>query len=95
MLTITENSDGIIFKVRVQPKSSRTDIYGIVNDTLKLHIAAPPQDDKANDECISFLSRKFDVPKSSIQIVRGNKSREKLIKIYGMGKTDLENLLCI
>ncbi|MBI5417095.1 YggU family protein [Candidatus Poribacteria bacterium] len=93
MLTITEKEDGVIFKIRVQPRSSRTEIYGILNDTLKLHIAAPPTDDKANEECIHFLSKKFKVSKSSIQIMHGNKSREKLIKIHGITKVKMEQLL--
>ncbi|MBI5206345.1 MAG: YggU family protein [Candidatus Firestonebacteria bacterium] len=95
MLTIKENGEGVTFKIRVQPKSSRTEIYRIVNDTLKLRVAAPPTDDKANMECISFLAKKFNVSKSSIEILSGNKSREKVIKIYGIKKPELEQLLGI
>ncbi|MBI4652425.1 YggU family protein [Candidatus Desantisbacteria bacterium] len=95
MLTINENGDGVTFRIRVQPKSSRTEIYGIVNETIKLRLAAPPTDNKANLECIAFLSKKFCIPKSSIQILQGQKSREKIIKIFGVNKGELEKMLSI
>jgi len=55
------------------------DIFG--NKVLKIKIAAPPIEGKANKELIDFLAKHFKVSKSQIKILRGETSREKLIEI--------------
>jgi len=74
---------GITFKVKVEPKSSRKGISGVVGDSLKVKVHAPPVGGAANDELIAILSKEFGIKKSDIQIVRGNSSRDKIVEIAG------------
>ncbi|MBW1752297.1 MAG: DUF167 domain-containing protein, partial [Deltaproteobacteria bacterium] len=52
MLDIQENSDGITFKVYIQPRSSKNMIAGLHGDALKIKLKAPPVDGAANKMCI-------------------------------------------
>jgi uncharacterized protein len=91
MLNILETKKGVIFKIRVQPRSSKQELAGIQDDALKLRIKAPPVDGKANEECIRFLSELFDVKKSCISIISGLTSRGKTVSIEGLKKKDIES----
>lgn len=72
----------IIIKVKIVPGSSKNKIIGAYNDALKISIAAPPIEGKANKKCIAYLAKYFDVAKSKIEIISGQTSKNKLIKIY-------------
>lgn len=72
----------IIIKVKIVPGSSKNKIIGLYNDALKISIAAPPVEGKANKKCIAYLAKYFDVAKSKIEIISGQTSKNKLIKIY-------------
>lgn len=72
----------IIIKVKIVPGSSKNKIIGAYNDALKISIAAPPVEGKANKKCIAYLAKYFDVAKSKIEIISGQTSKNKLIKIY-------------
>ncbi|HJZ69060.1 MAG TPA: DUF167 domain-containing protein [Blastocatellia bacterium] len=79
MVELNEKDGAVTFKLRVQPSASRTEIVGEHGGAIKLRVAAPPVDDRANEECRRFLARLFGVSISSIQIVSGRSSRDKLI----------------
>lgn len=72
----------IMIKVKIVPGSSKNKIVGVYNDALKISIAAPPVEGKANKKCIAYLAKYFDVAKSKIEIISGQTSKNKLIKIY-------------
>ena len=72
----------IIIKVKIVPGSSKNKIIGAYNDALKITITAPPVEGKANKKCIAYLAKYFDVVKSKIEIISGQTSKNKLIKIY-------------
>lgn len=72
--------------VKVTPGASRSEIIGWEQDphagrVLKLRIAAPPVDGKANKEVAAFLAKRLGVPKSSIELLHGDSSRVKLLNI--------------
>jgi uncharacterized protein len=80
-----DGKKGSALALRVTPRSSRNQIVGVLNDgTIKVHIAAPPVDDAANAELISFLSDVLGVPKSKIDIVAGASGRDKLVSVMEM-----------
>ena len=81
MLSIQNHASGLVFKVHVQPGASRNQVLGLHGDALKLKLTAPPVEGKANKACIGFLSEALGVPKTSIEIVSGNSSRHKNIRI--------------
>jgi len=76
---------GSALAVRVTPRASRNQIVGVLNDgTVKIHIAAPPVDNEANEELVKFLSGVLGVPKSKLEIVAGLSGRDKLISVLDM-----------
>lgn len=82
-LKITKHSDGIKVNIKVIPNSSRCEIIGIDDNSIKIKLDVPPIEGKANEKCIKFLSKLLDVPKSSITIISGEKSKNKLVNIKG------------
>ena len=75
---------GITLKIRVEPRSSRKGIAGIAGDTVKVKVHAPPVGGAANEELIEVLSEKFSIRKSSIRILRGESSKNKVVEIEGL-----------
>jgi len=77
------SSDGVAaFSVRVHPGASHTRVKDTLSDgTLKMDIAAVPEDGKANAELIRFLAKEFKVSKSCVEIVSGKLARTKVVKI--------------
>jgi uncharacterized protein len=72
-----------ILKVYLQPKSSKNEIVGPYRDGIKVKITAPPVEGKANEGLIRFLAKTWDLPPSSIEIIRGHHTREKTLRIQG------------
>jgi len=58
-------------------------------DALKVRVAAPPLDSRANLLLIDFLARTLEVPSNRIRIVRGQRSRQKVIEVQAPGQTAL------
>jgi uncharacterized protein len=76
--------DGILFTVRVQPRSSRKGIEGISGDVVKVKLTAPPHEGAANEQLIELLSEELGVRKNAIRIIRGHGSRNKVVEIRGL-----------
>ena len=89
-LEIQEVKDGIIFSVRVQPRSSKNEIIGAQSDKLKVKLISPPVENAANQLCIKLFSKWLGISKSRIQIISGLKNRNKKIKIEGMNRSEFE-----
>lgn len=72
--------------LRITPGAAQTKIVGKFVDEknqeyLKISVAAQPEDGKANEELIKFLSKKLKIPKSKIEIIRGEAARIKVLKL--------------
>jgi len=74
---VQEKPEGVMFKVLVQPKSSKNEIVGLHDGTLKVKLTAPPVDGAANKLCIKFLAKQLGTAKSNIDIVSGETGRHK------------------
>ncbi len=82
--------------VHVQPNAKRTEAAGRHGDALKIRVAAPAADNKANAELIDFLHRWFNLPKSSIAIKHGARGRRKVVEIDNpdaRAQASLENMI--
>ena len=88
MLSIQKKSQGIVFKVLVQPRSSKNMLAGLHNDALKVRLTAPPVNNAANRMSIKFLAKALGVPKSSLEIVSGHTSRNKQVLLRS-DRTDI------
>ena len=78
------DSAGTLIKVKVIPRSSRTEILGKENDIYGMKLTAPPVEGKANKAVIELLAEKLGVPKREIEIVSGKTGRLKTIRIRGL-----------
>ncbi|MBN1547038.1 MAG: YggU family protein [Syntrophaceae bacterium] len=90
-----ETSHGMTFPIQVIPRSRKSEIVGILNDTLKVRLTAPPVDGKANEECVRFFSDLLNIPRNRISIISGQTSRKKTLLISGIGKEDLASMLSV
>ena len=68
-------------KVRVVPNAKKSEV--IEGEILKVKVRAPPEGGRANEELIEVLAKHFGVKKSQVVILRGYRSREKLVEIIG------------
>ncbi len=93
MIQFTEKDGNLIFNVRVVPRASKSEIVGDLNGALKVRIASPPVDGAANAELIKVLSKKLNVAKNAVEIVGGQTSKQKLIRISGINHVDFLNLI--
>lgn len=87
MLYFKENPEGIIFKIRVQPRSSKNMIAGLFGDALKIKLTAPPVEGAANSMCIKYLSKCLSVSPHLLEIVSGHTGRTKYIMFRFGDKT--------
>jgi uncharacterized protein len=92
-LLVRETGSGLEIRIHVLPRAKRCEISGIHNGALKIKVMAPPVDDAANRAVIEFFSSTFRLPKSSLQILAGAKSRDKLLQIRGLSLQDLHRYL--
>ncbi|MDQ3262971.1 MAG: DUF167 domain-containing protein [Myxococcota bacterium] len=76
--------EGIELELVVQPRASRSRILGEHDGRLKVQIAAPPVDGEANSEVIAFFSGLFQVPKRQVELVSGEASKRKRIRVAGV-----------
>ncbi|MBW2117587.1 MAG: YggU family protein [Deltaproteobacteria bacterium] len=80
-------------KVRVVPRSSRNQIIGVDDGIFKIKLTAPPVDGKANNALREFLAKRLGLAKGSVEIISGERSRQKSVRIYGLTLEDVNALL--
>jgi len=85
---------GTALAVRVIPRANRNELVEILPDgTLKIRLTAPPVEGRANQALIEFLAKALDIPRSMIEIVAGQKGRNKLVAILGLDTSTVEKRL--
>lgn len=92
MIRFTEKDGSLIFTARVVPRASKSEIVGELDGALKVRIASPPIDGAANAELIKVLAKKFNVSKSAVEILSGQTSKTKQIKIIGGKRSNLPDI---
>jgi len=80
-MNIREQDGSVTFEVRVIPRSSKSEIVGEHNGALKVKLKSPPVDGAANDELVRLIARAFDIAKSDVEIVSGQTSRSKQVRV--------------
>lgn len=77
---IKQSENGILFTIKIVPNSSKNDLI-IEDEFIKVKVTAQPIENKANKALTEYLSKLFKVPKTSIEIVKGDTSKEKTLFI--------------
>lgn len=73
--------DDVVLTLHIQPGAKRTEVAGVHGEALKIRLAAPPVDGKANDCLIAFLAARLRVPKSRVVLESGQTSRSKRVRV--------------
>ncbi len=81
------DGDGVVLSLHIQPGAKRTEVAGLHGDALKIRLAAPPVDGKANEALIAFLAKTLGVPKARVELVAGQTSRAKRVRVTGVDPT--------
>ncbi len=89
MLKLT--NEGILVNLKIIPNSSKNDIV-LEDEFIKVKITAQPIEGKANKALVEFLSKKFKIPKTSIEIVKGDTNKEKTL-LFKTTDAEKQNLI--
>lgn len=81
---------GVYLSVRLQPRASRNEIAEPIGNELKIKVTAPPVDSAANEALLDLLKKKLGVPRSAIELVRGQTSRHKSVFIAGLSVAEVQ-----
>jgi uncharacterized protein (TIGR00251 family) len=76
--------DHATIAVRVQPRARRTEVVGERDGVIVVRVAAPPVDGKANAALCRFVAAQAGVAKGAVSVVRGESTRDKLVRVEGM-----------
>lgn len=74
----------LVLALHIQPGAKKTAIVGLHGEALKIRLAAPPVDGKANDCLIDFLAETLGVARRNIELVSGASSRAKRVRVAGV-----------
>jgi uncharacterized protein (TIGR00251 family) len=83
----------VTFAVRVQPRSSRDEIAGVIGGAMKIRLCAPAVENRANEALIEYLAGVLKTSKSAVRIRSGGQSRSKRVEVFGVTRLQVENLL--
>lgn len=76
--------DGCIITVKATPRARKSEVGGADADWLRVRLQAPPVDGKANAELIALFAKTFGIPKRSVELLAGDASRLKRVKLSGV-----------
>ena len=80
-------------KVRVQPNASRNEVVGFMRDELRVRVRAAPEGGRANQAVVELLADKLGIVTARVIIVRGHRSRQKVVNIEGLDTGEVERRL--
>ena len=84
-------ADGrITLTLHIQPGAKKTEFAGLHGDALKIRLAAPPVDGKANEALIKFVAETLKLPKSAVTLKSGQTSRRKVLEVQGATPSSVE-----
>ena len=84
---------GIVLNLHIQPRASKNELCGVQGNALKIRLTSPPVDGAANKLCREFLADLLDVSKSAVEIISGETSRHKRVRIASADPEKLRRLV--
>jgi uncharacterized protein (TIGR00251 family) len=75
--------------ISVQPRASANTVVGWTGETLKIKLTAPPVEGAANAACLALLADLLDLSPSRLTLIRGERSRHKLVRIIGLSRDEV------
>ena len=89
MITIADHVEGCVLPVRAQPNARKAGVVGEHNGALKIAVTVPPEDGRANKALIELLCEVLSLKRSQVELLGGDKSRDKRLLIRGVSKPEL------
>ena len=84
MASVQATKSGVSFTVKVHPRAKKDAITGMLGEAFKLSLTTPALEGRANQACAEFFAELFKVPRSSVTIASGERSRNKVIRVDGV-----------
>ena len=78
---LSTRGDGVLLHLSVMPNAKRTEVDGLHDGALRVRLAAPPIDGRANEALVAWLAKSLGVPKRDVDVLRGESSRRKQVAI--------------
>ena len=78
---LSARGDGVLLQLSVVPNAKRTEVDGLHDGALRVRLAAPPIDGRANEALVAWLAKSFGVPRRDVELLRGESSRRKQVAI--------------
>jgi len=91
-MNLREHAGAITFDVLVQPRASRAKVGPLHDGRLKLAVTSPPVDGEANAAVVELLAKTLGVARSAVEIVAGESSRRKTVRVRGVARAAIEEL---
>jgi uncharacterized protein (TIGR00251 family) len=83
-IELLSRGESVGLRVRVKPKSHKTEVIGVHEGALVVALAAPPHEGRANTELVRLIAQLAKVPPSRVEIASGAAARIKLVRIHGI-----------
>lgn len=74
--------------IKAQPGAPRSEVVGWLGEAVKVKVQAPPLEGRANEALVRFLAEQLDLPPRCVSLVRGDSSRQKLVRITGLERAE-------
>lgn len=88
------NGEVLTLTLHIQPGAKRSELAGLHGEALKIRLAAPPVEGRANEALLKFIAELFGVPMRQVELKQGGQSRHKVVAITG-SKVEPESLLSV
>lgn len=75
--------------IKAIPNAPRSEVVGWLGDALKVKVHAPPIEGRANDALCALLAEHVRVPRRAVEVLRGDTSRQKIVRILGLTSAEL------
>jgi uncharacterized protein (TIGR00251 family) len=89
------NEEAILLKIHLLPRAFRDEICGLHGNAIRVKVTAPPIEGKANKALRRFFAEKLNLAVEQIEIVAGERSRDKTLRISGLSRVEIQRALGI
>ena len=84
---------GCTLELKVIPNAPRNEVVGWLGTVLKVKVHAPALEGRANDQLLAYLAAQIGVPRRGVTLIRGDKSRQKVVRIAGLDLSAVKSRL--
>jgi uncharacterized protein len=78
---LSARGDGVLLRLSVVPNAKRTEVDGLHDGALRVRLAAPPVEGRANETLVAWLAKSLGVPRRDVELLRGEANRRKQVAI--------------